>query len=117
MLQRILLYDPSVGQRLHVAYATLGEWIAWIIGWDLVIEYGIGSATVSISWSAYAVSLLRSFNIHLPAQWIAGPFEAVTLPDGTAAQGHANIPAVIVVFLVSVLLGDAREEPPPGAPF
>jgi APA family basic amino acid/polyamine antiporter len=95
---------PVSGSAYTYAYATLGEWIAWIIGWDLVIEYGIGSATVSISWSAYVVSLLHSFHINLPAQWIAGPFEQVLLPDGTTAQGYANIPAVIVVFLVSVLL-------------
>src|SRR5258708_570053 len=75
-----------------------------MIGWDLVIEYGIGSATVSISWSAYVVSLLHSFGIDLPAQWIAGPFEAVQLPDGAMVQGYANIPAVIVVFLMSLLL-------------
>jgi APA family basic amino acid/polyamine antiporter len=95
---------PVSGSAYTYAYATLGEWIAWIIGWDLVIEYGIGSATVSISWSAYVVSLLHTFHINLPAQWIAGPFEAVALPDGAMVQGYANIPAVIVVFLVSLLL-------------
>src|SRR5207249_3160525 len=83
---------------------TLGEWIAWIIGWDLVIEYAVGASTVSISWSAYVVSLLHTFGINLPAQWIAGPFEAVALPDGTMAQGIANIPAGIIIFLVSMLL-------------
>jgi basic amino acid/polyamine antiporter, APA family len=95
---------PVSGSAYTYAYATLGEWIAWIIGWDLVIEYGIGSATVSISWSAYVVSLLHTFGINLPAQWIAGPFEAVQLPDGAMVQGYANIPAVIVVFLMSLLL-------------
>jgi APA family basic amino acid/polyamine antiporter len=63
---------PVAGSAYTYAYATLGEWIAWIIGWDLVIEYTVGSATVSISWSAYVVSLLRTFHISLPAQWIAG---------------------------------------------
>jgi len=95
---------PVAGSAYTYAYATLGEWIAWIIGWDLVIEYAIGSATVSISWSGYVVSLLHAFRINPPAQWIAGPFEAVMLPDGTMAQGYANIPAVIVVFLISMLL-------------
>ena len=95
---------PVAGSAYTYAYATLGEWIAWIIGWDLVIEYAIGSATVSISWSAYVVSLLHTFHINLPAQWIAGPFEAVELPDGTMVQGYANLPAVIVVFLISLLL-------------
>jgi basic amino acid/polyamine antiporter, APA family len=95
---------PASGSAYTYAYATLGEWIAWIIGWDLVIEYGIGSATVSISWSAHVVALLHAFRIELPAQWIASPFELAMLPDGTAARGYANIPAVIVVFLVSLLL-------------
>jgi len=95
---------PVSGSAYTYAYATLGEWIAWIIGWDLVIEYGIGSATVSISWSAYVVSLLHAFGINLPAQWIAGPFEMVALPDGRMVQGYANIPAVIVVVAVSILL-------------
>src|SRR5580704_17413188 len=78
---------PASGSAYTYAYATLGEWIAWIIGWDLVIEYAIGSATVSISWSAYVVSLLHSFHINLPAQWIAGPFEKVIMPDGSMVQG------------------------------
>jgi APA family basic amino acid/polyamine antiporter len=95
---------PASGSAYTYAYATLGEWIAWIIGWDLVIEYGIGSATVSISWSAYVVALLHTFHINLPAQWIASPFELAMLPDGTAARGYANIPAVIVVLLISLLL-------------
>jgi APA family basic amino acid/polyamine antiporter len=95
---------PVAGSAYTYAYTTLGEWIAWIIGWDLVLEYAIGSSTVSISWSAYVVSLLHTFGIHLPAQWIAGPFEPVTLPDGNVVQGIANIPAVIIVFLISMLL-------------
>jgi APA family basic amino acid/polyamine antiporter len=101
---------PASGSAYSYAYATLGEWIAWIIGWDLVIEYGIGSATVSISWSAHVVALLRAFHINLPAQWIAGPFEVAMLPDGTVAQGYANIPAVIVVLLASILLITGIEE-------
>jgi len=95
---------PVAGSAYTYAYATLGEWIAWIIGWDLVIEYAIGAATVSISWSAYVVSLLHSFHIDLPARWVAGPFEGAQLPDGMAAPGYANLPAVVVVFLVSLLL-------------
>ncbi len=95
---------PVAGSAYTYAYATLGEWIAWIIGWDLVIEYAIGAATVSISWSAYLVSLLHSFHIDLPARWIAGPFEGVELPDGMAAPGYANLPAVLIVLLVSILL-------------
>jgi APA family basic amino acid/polyamine antiporter len=95
---------PVAGSAYTYAYATLGEWIAWIIGWDLVIEYAIGAATVSISWSAYVVSLLHSFHIDLPARWVGGPFEAVELPDGMAPPGYANLPAVFIVLIVSLLL-------------
>jgi APA family basic amino acid/polyamine antiporter len=95
---------PVAGSAYTYAYTTLGEWIAWIIGWDLVLEYAVGSSTVSISWSGYVVSLLHTFGIDLPAQFIAGPFEAVTLPHGATVQGIANIPAVIIVFLISMLL-------------
>jgi APA family basic amino acid/polyamine antiporter len=95
---------PVAGSAYTYAYATLGEWIAWIIGWDLVIEYAIGAATVSISWSAYVVSLLHTLHISLPARWIAGPFEGVDLPDGMAPPGYANLPAVFIVFVISMLL-------------
>jgi APA family basic amino acid/polyamine antiporter len=95
---------PVAGSAYTYAYTTLGEWIAFIIGWDLVLEYAVGSSTVSISWSAYVVSLLHTFGINLPPQWVAGPFEPVTLPDGSVVQGIANIPAVIIVFLISILL-------------
>jgi len=95
---------PVAGSAYTYAYTTLGEWIAWIIGWDLVLEYAVGASTVSISWSRYVVSLLHNFGINLPSQWIAGPFEAVQLLDGTKVQGIANIPAVIIIFLISLLL-------------
>ena len=58
---------PVAGSAYTYAYTTLGEWLAWIIGWDLVLEYAVGAATVSISWSGYVVSLLHDFGIHLPA--------------------------------------------------
>jgi APA family basic amino acid/polyamine antiporter len=95
---------PVAGSAYTYAYTTLGEWIAWIIGWDLVLEYAVGASTVSISWSGYVVSLLHGFGIDLPAKFLAGPFEPVTLPDGTMIQGVANIPAVIIVGLISLLL-------------
>ena len=57
---------PVAGSAYTYAYTTLGEWLAWIIGWDLVMEYAIGAATVSISWSGYVVSLLHDFGIELP---------------------------------------------------
>jgi basic amino acid/polyamine antiporter, APA family len=95
---------PVAGSAYTYAYATLGEWLAWIIGWDLVLEYAVGAATVSISWSAYVVSVLHDIGIKLPSQLIAGPLEAVTLPDGRTVQGIVNLPAILIVFLVSALL-------------
>src|SRR5215469_18195071 len=84
---------PVAGSAYTYAYTTLGEWLAWIIGWDLVLEYAIGSATVSISWSGYVVSLLHDFGIDLPPQLLSGPFETRTLPDGRMLQGIVNLPA------------------------
>ncbi len=64
---------PASGSAYTYAYATVGEIFAWIIGWDLILEYGIGAATVAVGWSGYAVSLLGSFGIHFPAQWAQRP--------------------------------------------
>src|SRR5260370_4609127 len=72
---------PVAGSAYTYAYATLGEWLAWIIGWDLVLEYAVGASTVSISWSAYLVSLLHDFGIDLPMHMLAGPFQQGWLSD------------------------------------
>ncbi|HKX00180.1 MAG TPA: amino acid permease [Bryobacteraceae bacterium] len=95
---------PVAGSAYTYAYTTLGEWLAWIIGWDLVIEYAIGASTVSISWSGYVVSLLHDFGIELPAQLVAGPFERLALPDGRMIQGMINLPAVFIICMISLLL-------------
>src|SRR5437660_5374799 len=95
---------PVAGSAYTYAYATLGEWLAWIIGWDLVLEYAVGAATVSISWSGYVVSLLRDFGIVLPAQFLAGPFEPLALPDGRMINGIVNLPAVFIICVISLLL-------------
>src|SRR5258707_12686094 len=88
---------PVAGSAYTYAYATLGEWLAWIIGWDLVLEYAVGAATVSISWSGYVVSLLHDFGIDLPMQMLAGPFEKRMLPDGRVVQGIGNLPSVFIL--------------------
>lgn len=101
---------PVAGSAYTYAYATVGELIAWIIGWDLVLEYAVGAATVSISWSGYAISLLHDFNIHLSPQWLASPWQPVHLPDGTLAFGYVNLPAVVIVAALSgVLIVGVRE--------
>jgi APA family basic amino acid/polyamine antiporter len=95
---------PVAGSAYTYAYTTMGEWLAWIIGWDLVLEYAVGAATVSISWSGYVVSLLNDFGIRLPPQLVSSPFEALKLPDGTHIQGVINLPAVFIVVMISALL-------------
>ncbi|TKK69239.1 amino acid permease [Ilyomonas limi] len=91
---------PVAGSAYTYSYATMGEFIAWIIGWDLVLEYAVGAATVSISWSRYLVKFLDGFNVHLPASLVAGPW------DG----GVFNLPAVFIVVLMSLLLIKGTEE-------
>ncbi|MBI3680962.1 MAG: amino acid permease [Acidobacteria bacterium] len=95
---------PIAGSAYTYAYATMGELLAWIIGWDLVLEYAVGAATVSVSWSAYVVSLLKDFGIQLPPQLAASPASLVTLADGTQAHGIVNLPAVFVIVMISLLL-------------
>ena len=71
---------PVAGSAYTYSYATMGELFAWVIGWDLVLEYAVGASTVATSWSRYFVSLLKDFGIHFPMEWAAGPFESVQLP-------------------------------------
>jgi basic amino acid/polyamine antiporter, APA family len=95
---------PIAGSAYTYAYATMGELIAWIIGWDLVLEYCVGAATVSIGWSQTLVALLHSLGIDLPARLIASPYQPVTMPDGSTIYGIINVPAVLIVVMVSLLL-------------
>jgi basic amino acid/polyamine antiporter, APA family len=94
---------PVAGSAYTYAYATLGEWLAWIIGWDLVLEYAVGASTVSISWSGYVYSLLHDFGISIPAAIAAGP-GGTKLPDGSMIYGWVNLPAVFIIVLISLLL-------------
>lgn len=91
---------PVAGSAYTYSYATMGEFIAWVIGWDLVLEYAVGAATVAISWSRYLVKFLEDFNIHIPASLATGPF------DG----GAINAPAVFIVVAVSLLLIKGSQE-------
>lgn len=96
---------PVAGSAYTYSYATMGEFVAWIIGWDLVLEYALGAATVAVSWSRYLLELLAIFNIHLPKSLVCSPWEIVKLSDGTNyADGIINLPAVIIVFLLSFVL-------------
>ena len=91
---------PVAGSAYTYSYATMGEFIAWIIGWDLVLEYAVGAATVGISWSRYLVKFLEGFGINIPHNLSVGPW------DG----GIINIPAVFIIVLMSSLLIKGTKE-------
>jgi len=95
---------PVSGSAYTYAYATLGELFAWIIGWDLVLEYSVGAATVGISWSQYLVKFLEKFNIHIPPQLVQSPFESVTMQDGSIVSGIINLPAVLIIALITSII-------------
>jgi APA family basic amino acid/polyamine antiporter len=101
---------PVAGSAYTYSYATMGEFIAWIIGWDLVLEYAVGAATVSISWSRYLVKFLEYYDMHLPAQLTLSPWESATLADGTIVSGMMNLPAVFIVVAMSLLLVRGTKE-------
>ncbi|MEP6715580.1 MAG: amino acid permease [Terriglobia bacterium] len=85
---------PVAGSAYTYAYSTMGELLAWIIGWDLVLEYAVGAATLSVSWSSYLIRLLAHFGLALPKAITAGPFEG----------GIINLPAIFVICLTSMVL-------------
>jgi APA family basic amino acid/polyamine antiporter len=87
---------PVSGSAYTYGYATLGEIFGWIIGWDLLLEYMVGASLVAIGWSAYFVNLLEHLGIHLPTMLVNAPFGAKT--------GWLNLPAVLIVALLSGLL-------------
>lgn len=95
---------PIAGGAYTYAYATLGEFIAWVIGWALILEYGAGAAAVAISWSAYVVSFLRDIHFELPTFLVASPWQSTQLPDGSQVYGWVNLPALIIVVLITSLL-------------
>src|SRR5437870_2806874 len=95
---------PMAGSAYTYGYATLGELFAWIIGWDLILEYALGAVTVSIGWSGYVVSFLRDIGIDIPAQLSAARGTLITLADGTQVAAIFNLPAVIIIGIVTFLL-------------
>ena len=95
---------PISGSAYTYAYATLGELMAWIIGWDLVLEYAVGSAAVSVSWSSYVISFFADLGIHLPARLVTCPFDTVKLANGALVHGIINLPAIFIIAGISFLL-------------
>jgi len=92
------------GSAYTYGYATLGEFVAWIIGWDLILEYALGAVTVAIGWSGYVVSLLKDFGIIFPPQFSAARGTLVTLADGSTVTALFNVPAIFIIAAVTALL-------------
>jgi APA family basic amino acid/polyamine antiporter len=107
---------PVAGSAYTYSYATMGEFAAWIIGWDLVLEYAMGAATVGVGWSGYFVSLLDYFGLHLPTAVTSAPLRWCTAADVTNAVAACvqpgwnrtgslfNLPAVLIVLLATTIL-------------
>jgi len=96
---------PMAGSAYTYAYATMGELAAWIIGWDLILEYAIGAATVGIAWSEYFNKLLEYFHLHIPYAWCHSPFESgVDTYTQVMSHGIMNVPALFIVLVLSLLL-------------
>ncbi|HET6837117.1 MAG TPA: amino acid permease [Gemmatimonadales bacterium] len=107
---------PVAGSAYTYSYATMGEFAAWIIGWDLVLEYAMGAATVGVGWSGYLVSFLDYFGVHLPTALTSAPLRWCTQADVTNAVAACsemgwnrtgalfNLPAMFIVLLASTIL-------------
>jgi basic amino acid/polyamine antiporter, APA family len=91
---------PVAGSAYTYSYATMGELVAWIIGWDLILEYAVAAATVAIAWSEYANRVLDWFGLKIPYQWTHSPFEH----DLNGLHGMMNLPAVVILLLLTLLL-------------
>jgi APA family basic amino acid/polyamine antiporter len=87
---------PIAGSAYTYAYATLGELLAWVIGWALILEYAVGAATVAVSWSATIASILADFNIKIPQALLASPFDQM--------PGTLNLIAIVIVAAISIIL-------------
>jgi len=99
---------PISGSAYTYTYATLGEFLAWVVGWDLILEYALGAATVSIGWSGYFVNILTHWGIHIPTDWANGPHWGLAGQAGVA--GHANLPAAGIILIITALLARGTRE-------
>jgi APA family basic amino acid/polyamine antiporter len=107
---------PIAGSAYTYGYATLGELLAWIIGWDLILEYLFAASTVAVGWSGYVVSFLKDLGINIPPQYTAAPYTHAAPPDaglnvwrlfteGWSSTGAVlNVPAMVIVGLITILL-------------
>jgi APA family basic amino acid/polyamine antiporter len=102
---------PIAGSAYTYSYVTMGELVAWIIGWDLVLEYAVGAATVAIAWSEYFNKVLQYFGMAVPYQWYHSPFETAAAVGGApGVHGIINIPAIAILLILSLLLVRGTQE-------
>jgi APA family basic amino acid/polyamine antiporter len=107
---------PICGSAYTYGYATLGELLAWIIGWDLILEYMFAASTVAVGWSGYVVSFLKDMGIVIPAQFTLAPYKHVAPADAgwnvwrlftegwTSTGAVLNVPAMVIVAVITILL-------------
>jgi basic amino acid/polyamine antiporter, APA family len=96
---------PVSGSAYTYAYATLGQFVAWIVGWDLILEYMLGATAVAIGWSGYLVSFLKDFGIVIPASLTSPPINFIVEQHSWVATGALfNLPAVLIVILITVII-------------
>jgi basic amino acid/polyamine antiporter, APA family len=96
---------PISGSAYTYAYATLGEFVAWIIGWDLILEYAVGAIAVAIGWSGYVVSFAKDFGLTIPARFASAPLSYETATHSWSTTGAiCNAPAVVVIVVITTLL-------------
>ena len=98
---------PIAGSAYTYSYATMGELVAWIIGWDLILEYAVGAATVAIAWSEYFNKVLEYVGLQVPYQWSHSPFEVMAT---TGVHGMMNLPALGILLVLSLLLARGTQE-------
>jgi APA family basic amino acid/polyamine antiporter len=102
---------PIAGSAYTYSYATMGELVAWIIGWDLCLEYAVGAATVAIAWSEYFNKVLEYVGMHVPYEWCHSPLEHLTDASGAViSTGIVNIPAIVILLVLSALLIRGMQE-------
>jgi basic amino acid/polyamine antiporter, APA family len=95
---------PVSGSAYTYAYATLGEFVAWVIGWDLILEYALGAATVAVGWSGNLVTLLNQMGMSFPAALSGAPGTVVPIVGGDPVTAVFNLPAVLITVAVTALL-------------
>jgi len=95
---------PVAGSAYTYAYASSGQLVAWIIGWDLILEYALSASTIAVGWSGYFVSFLRDLGLSLPPALTAAPGSTAAAADGSLVPGVFNLPAAAIVALVAALL-------------